>query len=592
MLPTVDDCPVVPLCRTRKCQTSDPLGVCIVEDAVSGDDCGIDGTCLSTGGAPITCQAQCFGFVGACRKRAENSCGHSGSDNDNDICTRDPRSSSGNYNGVNSGSDCPAAFVYEAYSSSDVIPVCVNDPLFGQVVRCITRDACLSSSTSDEIASATIIWSSVTWGSSSRTACPSQHGVIEGTPCRQTEAPSAGEWKVCFAEEQCPTPSTTAGSCQLFKNLNDNEDSLSNRPCGTGDNDKKWICVRGATCPGDFASFTAKSDDNSFDPDDNTLIPVCVEDPDYGQVVRCITRESCKDNDDDCSTLDDATDVWRKDYGSSSNDHDNARDRCKNAVVEGAPCHQSSTSTSWSLCVPPPVACTHVNDCTNGLDSQCYVDATCDLDSDSCQWDFGSKAGDGCTIDAPNRHRSLLDTGGEQTYDGVCTSVGTCVECIHGEARAPRKPRQFIIACDSRCTRGVGDGAAGDCKTGLNSDCYDSITCAEGSKTCVRNFGLKKGHDCEISDSHSRRSLLGGNDGVCTSAGTCVGCNDEFDCGGSKPICDAISSTCIECRDESDCTLGSKNVCETSSGTCVKCTQNDDCGSGEHCDDKNKCKDN
>jgi hypothetical protein len=92
---------------------------------------------------------------------------------------------------------------------------------------------------------------------------------------------------------------------------------------------------------------------------------VCVNDPVFGQVIRCITRDNCVEDTlfgnptGSCATIADATTDWEEAVYTSVKDRPSARDQCDSTPyhptshpmgIEGKPCRQSESSTEWSVC--------------------------------------------------------------------------------------------------------------------------------------------------------------------------------------------------------------------------------------------------
>ncbi|KAG1668086.1 hypothetical protein FOA52_010496 [Chlamydomonas sp. UWO 241] len=117
--------------------------------------------------------------------------------------------------------------------------------------------------------------------------CPMNRELVNGTS-------SGAANFVCSTKTLpvCSAPSVSStGSCTVTKNKQD-ADTPANRLCGNngdsststtaGKADKYWYCVRGANCPAAYtdSAYTATSTALT------TRIPVCVNDPDHGQVIR------------------------------------------------------------------------------------------------------------------------------------------------------------------------------------------------------------------------------------------------------------------------------------------------------------------
>ncbi|HVV51041.1 MAG TPA: hypothetical protein VHO06_15340 [Polyangia bacterium] len=132
----------------------------------------------------------------------------------------------------------------------------------------------------------------------------------------------------------------------------------------------------------------------------------------------------------------------------------------------------------------------------------------------------------------------------------VCNAMKTCVPKTDGGAAGA----------------GGQGGAAGSKGTGGTPFSCATAKCDPTTPICDVDAG--KCRACNVEGATACGDLDAGTP-VCAPgdagalAGSCVGCLDNGDCHGTKPICDVTNHTCIACGSDGDCKGVGPGVCMT-----------------------------
>ncbi len=183
--------------------------------------------------------------------------------------------------------------------------------------------------------------------------------------------------------------------------------------------------------------------------------------------------------------------------------------------------------------------------------------------------------------DPDHPEQTFCDLTGDHNPDGV---TNRCVEPLFDagvichssdECEAETSP-----ICDDAAAicRGCDYGGAGasECaaKDPVNEYCSADGSCVSGcgdSDECPGDAPICSAtHRCEVCDDDGTGDVdCAARDAAtprCKSDGTCVGCIDPEDCGGTTPVCDGETNTCRACEANADC---DSEVCERASGACA-----------------------
>jgi Right handed beta helix region len=158
--------------------------------------------------------------------------------------------------------------------------------------------------------------------------------------------------------------------------------------------------------------------------------------------------------------------------------------------------------------------------------------------------------------------------------------VGAGCKRTNGAYCDDTRPCASGLACDltaRECHAIVGGGAD---LAGLSID-MAGCNCSGPTPICVAMTCVS----CmSTSDPDGACKAASQSTPHCASDGTCVGCRDATDCGGTTPYCDATTHQCRGCIADSECT--SSLVCDltsgpTTRGNCIPTSQVEyvDCGS-------------
>jgi MYXO-CTERM domain-containing protein len=227
----------------------------------------------------------------------------------------------------------------------------------------------------------------------------------------------------------------------------------------------------------------------------------------------------------------------------------------------------------------------------DGCSSICQVEVgyTCTGAPSTCQPCFENidcDDGDACTLDlcASNACTHSAAPQGTQCLTGVCTSSGSCVECVDD--------------ADCGSTGPLCNTDTHTCYCAADTDCDDTNECT--SEVCTAGACaytvLSDATVCSIghcnADAQAPACIcetdLGCDDQNACSQDTCTAnrCSHTYAPAGEAcetGVCsqDPIS-VCVQCFENAHC-LNDKPWCKTEISECVECIQD------EHCDDANEC---
>lgn len=177
-------------------------------------------------------------------------------------------------------------------------------------------------------------------------------------------------------------------------------------------------------------------------------------------------------------------------------------------------------------------------------------------------------------------------------------ALGRCVQCTtNAQCTTPGLP--VCNPATNTCVTCIGNGdcttaGAPVCNLATNScvNCVVDAECPRGQR-CQRNVctpGCGPNQPCPMNQ-------------VCSTAGQCVQCTSDSQCGGATPKCDLASNRCVQClpgpndvcpmgdycRPDFTCERGCKTGTDCPSGVCLPnrscatCTQDAQCAAGNIC---------
>ena len=233
------------------------------------------------------------------------------------------------------------------------------------------------------------------------------------------------------------------------------------------------------------------------------------------------------------------------------------------------------------ICTPNNVCgnCLQDSDCGDAVSGQ-----VCDASTGLCAAGCRGTGGNGCPIDR------------------ICTSkdssIGVCLECqVDADCGGPTSgivcdPSSSTCKAGCRGTGGNGcpsgqicsspDISIGTCGTGCqsDSDCGDAASgkiCDAAAHACVSGCRGTGGNACPVN------MLCTSTDG---SAGQCVGCRSDADCGDTQSarVCDDATSQCRDgCRGQDGNGCHEGDTCSSQDatiGTCASVSSDDITASG------------
>jgi hypothetical protein len=144
----------------------------------------------------------------------------------------------------------------------------------------------------------------------------------------------------------------------------------------------------------------------------------------------------------------------------------------------------------------------------------------------------------------------------------LCDLALGCVECTSDAACPVGRPRCVRGSCQACATNADCPASAPVCYP-ADHQCH--AACAVGSCPTVTR--------CD------------------TVTGACVGCIQDFECGGmsGRPVCDPVTKQCVACASNTNCGAAAP-YCWLAQGICAQCLQNSDCPtSAPICDHELRC---
>ncbi len=270
----------------------------------------------------------------------------------------------------------------------------------------------------------------------------------------------------------------------------------------------------------------------------NGVVP-CEADADCDDGVFCNGAETCDLTDPDKGVCADGTAPCDADL--CDEDTDTCTVVCEtdaDCADDGVFCNGTeSCDTDSGECVSSGDPCAEGEDCDE-TDDECDTPCTDDVDCDD---------EDACTDDACTDGECGSTT--PSVDDGVfCNGTESC-DSATGDVTSSGDP------CDATagevCDEDLDECTVTECTD--DADCTDDGLFCNGTESCdtAASACVSSGDPCTAAGE------------TCDEAsGACVGCVVNDDCPAATPICTS-ANTCVECEQDSDCSAGScvNNIC-------------------------------
>lgn len=164
-----------------------------------------------------------------------------------------------------------------------------------------------------------------------------------------------------------------------------------------------------------------------------------------------------------------------------------------------------------------------------------------------------------------------LDFGSPDASSGCVTDKDCPLPSLHCD---PFSGQCLTCVSDTDCTATAGrprcDAVLHVCvQCGTDQDCAVGSKCKAVTRSCVRTCAA---------DTDCAAPAASCEDGLCAQ------CDEDQQCGGSRPYCDPATYACTGCVTNAECTNVATPLCNRSIGQCVGCMTVEDCAEGLFCD--------